>query len=75
MTQKRRRWLDQLAKSLEEQGCRVRPGKRSLYVVYPPKGGMFSIHYSPEDWRTMKNLRAVVRQHGLEWPFSDTPTY
>lgn len=69
MPSKMHRWNELLIRSLEDQGCRIRLGNDGQYVIYPPKGGMFTIHGTPSDRRSEANMRGTLRQHGLRWPF------
>jgi hypothetical protein len=45
-------------------------------VILPPDGGKaITLHSSPSDRRTVKNLRTEVERRGLTWPFTDTSVF
>ncbi len=55
--------------SLVEQGCRLRRTKGGVFLYCPDGIHTIGIHTSKHsDQRAIKNIRAVVRQAGLEWP-------
>jgi hypothetical protein len=70
MTGLRKTETRQLLTSLEKQGCRIeeRNGKA---IVYAPDGAMKSIHWTNSDTKSVREQRAWVKRHGLEWPFDD----
>ncbi len=58
-----------LVRAAEGQGWRVRPIKKGLMLVPPdPTKPAVTIHRTPSDHRSWKNVVAQLRAGGLEWP-------
>ena len=61
--------IDVLIRSLKDQGCRVRRTKGGVFIYCPDGISTIGFHTSKHsDRRALKNIRAKVRQAGLEWP-------
>lgn len=58
--------MKQLRKLAVEQGWRVEYTKGGHLKWFPPVGTEFVVSSStPSDYRAIKNLRAMLRRHGL----------
>lgn len=55
-------------KSLEEQGATLQETKDGTRILFPD-GGTHMIHRSESDSKSILANRAVIRRHGLTWPF------
>lgn len=58
----------ELLGGLEQQGCMLKRTTRGWQVLFPT-GGMATVHLTLSDYRGERNLRSVIRRHGMRWPF------
>jgi hypothetical protein len=63
-----KRWIGKLVRDLEEQGCRTRSATGGRTIVYPPAGGLITLHLTPSDVAYFRTMKTNIRNHGLEWP-------
>ncbi len=57
------------------QGCTYRDGSGGKMFIYFPDGvTMTTFHSSISDSRGIKNLRAIVKRAGLDWPLDSKPS-
>lgn len=67
------RQVKEIISKLKRQGWEVTERRRG-YKAMPPqdpatgerRGGPVFFHPTPSDWRSIKNLRAVLRRHGAD---------
>lgn len=64
-----RKRLTAILDGLTEQGATIK-GTRDGFQVLCPAGGIVTLHITPGDFRAERNLRSLIRQHGLRWPLS-----
>lgn len=58
---------------LQKEGATVRPATSGGYVIYPADKSKspITVHNSPSDHRTSKNLKAMIERAGHTYPFTD----
>lgn len=64
---KKNRNYDRFAQYLEDAGCRIRRTQDGWHILFPNGKGT-SMHKTPSDPRSFRNLRSQIRRAGIEWP-------
>jgi hypothetical protein len=56
-----------IVRSLEKQGCGIRNTKAGYMILFPDGKSSYTVHKSNHsDYRTLANIRAAMKRHGLE---------
>lgn len=59
--------ISRLLEHVERQGVKVTPTTKG-YLLRLPNGDTAMVHKSLSDWRAPLNIRARLRQAGIDWP-------
>ena len=60
--------IRELLREAQRQGWRIEPTKRGHYKAWPPQGGPpVTISGTPSDWRSIRNVVALMRRLGFQW--------
>lgn len=64
----RQKEMKHLLSKLDDQGWQIVKTSRGYQLREPKTGAIVHAHVTHSDWRSVKNLTALLRRHGAQLP-------